>query len=423
MTRDEPTRSVQGTDQQPIDACVANGRRATNESPDQRAFTSESPNIRCAGINKARISLVLPSALLLGLATSLCSCAKLDLNQEFSLLASNQEPQVPDRMVCVWTDALLQRPPKAPLRGFGGRIMFYAEGKDEPVKVNGQLTAYAFGDEAADPSKVAPEKKFIFPPRNLPLHYSSSKLGHSYSFWLPWDDAGGLQRRISLICRFDDVTGKGLMSEVTRVTLPGTVAPPEETASVHEGSQTVRQVSYDSPPDERQETPGRKPTLQTTTIDVTPGFAAKLLQARRAQMNSDVCEESENRRAYAPQSARGSRIGSRPEISEPSRATREPVTPNSIAEGASEPVGSQAQLERASPQAPSAHSGLEPPPVQNGQSARPFFERVPREHLPARAPSRLPPTPRSNWTRPRTTSTPTAEAAQNLPPYAGGAGN
>ena len=35
-----------------IEACIANERRATNGSPDPRAFTSELPNIRCAGIKK-----------------------------------------------------------------------------------------------------------------------------------------------------------------------------------------------------------------------------------------------------------------------------------------------------------------------------------------------------------------------------------
>jgi hypothetical protein len=37
-----------------IEACIAKERRATNESPDPRAFTSELPNIGCAGINKAK---------------------------------------------------------------------------------------------------------------------------------------------------------------------------------------------------------------------------------------------------------------------------------------------------------------------------------------------------------------------------------
>jgi hypothetical protein len=34
-----------------IEACIANERRATNGSPDLRPFTSELPNISCAGIN------------------------------------------------------------------------------------------------------------------------------------------------------------------------------------------------------------------------------------------------------------------------------------------------------------------------------------------------------------------------------------
>jgi hypothetical protein len=36
-----------------IEACIANERRATNGSPDPRAFTSELPNISCAGIDRS----------------------------------------------------------------------------------------------------------------------------------------------------------------------------------------------------------------------------------------------------------------------------------------------------------------------------------------------------------------------------------
>jgi hypothetical protein len=217
-------------------------------------------------------------------------------------------------------------------------------------------------------------------------------LGHSYSFWLPWDDAGGPQRRISLICRFDDVSGKGVMSEVARVMLPGTVAPPEEATSADEASQSVRQVSYDSPRDGPQETPRRKPTLQTTTIDVTPGFAAKLLQARREKTGGGESSRESN------------------------------TTPKATAEDSTGSVGPQGQLQ-GMPPAPSAHSALEQSPAQNEQAVRPFSELAPRGPRPTRAPSRLPPTPRSNWTRPRTTPTPASGAAQNSLPYGGGTGN
>jgi hypothetical protein len=43
----------------PIEACIANARRATNGSPVPLVFTSEFPNIRCAGINKRQISYIL----------------------------------------------------------------------------------------------------------------------------------------------------------------------------------------------------------------------------------------------------------------------------------------------------------------------------------------------------------------------------
>jgi hypothetical protein len=71
---------------------------------------------------------------------------------------------------------------------------------------------YAFDDESEDPENPVPEKKFIFPRAALASHQSESNLGPSYSFWLPWGEVNGPQRRVSLIGRFDDANGKVILS-------------------------------------------------------------------------------------------------------------------------------------------------------------------------------------------------------------------
>src|SRR5262249_23673514 len=60
----------------------------------------------------------------------------------------------------------------------------------------------------------------------IPLHMSKTDMGASYSFWLPWDAAGGQRKEVSLICRFEPKTGGVVTSEQTRHLLPG-AAPPE----------------------------------------------------------------------------------------------------------------------------------------------------------------------------------------------------
>ena len=53
---------------------------------------------------------------------------------------------------------------------------------------------------------------------------SKNKLGASYSFFLPWDEAGGPKTEVSLICRFEPKDGPVVTSEQTRQLLPGSIA-------------------------------------------------------------------------------------------------------------------------------------------------------------------------------------------------------
>jgi hypothetical protein len=150
--------------------------------------------------------------------------------------ADEEEPlppvSVPNRLSVVWTDTVLNQRNKPAIRGFGGRIMFYADqgiGDDkpaEPLIVDGTLTVYAFGDDNGKGMATKPEKRFVFLPEQLAKHRSKSDIGHSYSVWLPWDEVGGPQRRISLFVRFEPTQGGAVMSDAAPKILPG--APPEE---------------------------------------------------------------------------------------------------------------------------------------------------------------------------------------------------
>jgi hypothetical protein len=128
-------------------------------------------------------------------------------------------------MVSTWTDTVLSQQGKKPQRGFGGRLIFYAEDEEKPVVVDGQLVVYAFDETGREPSDNKPTRRYVFPPDQIPLHMSKSDLGATYSFWLPWDEAGGAQTEVSLICRFEPKGGSVITSEQTRQRLPGSIAP------------------------------------------------------------------------------------------------------------------------------------------------------------------------------------------------------
>lgn len=131
----------------------------------------------------------------------------------------------PDRVVVFWSDTVLMRQGQPPIRGFGGRLMFYTGKKEAPIKVDGTLTVYAFDDTMPDPAKVKPDRKYIITMQQFRAHYSKSKIGHSYSVWLPWDPVGGPQKEISLIIRFEPRDGTAIVGEECKQLLPGCLPP------------------------------------------------------------------------------------------------------------------------------------------------------------------------------------------------------
>ena len=204
-------------------------------------------------------------------------CSQLDLRKPIaSILPSGDKPQAPTKVVAVWTDAVAQHPAKRASRGFGGRLMFFGRDPSESVRVDGTLVVYAFEGRKGE---AKPDRKYVFKPEQFVNHYSESKLGHSYSVWIPWDEAGGPQKDIGLVCRFDPVEGAPVVSEHTVVTLPGHSQPVDaqdtRTASHIEyiGSkhEPVRPAAHHAATadgdDENQEG-----MMKTTTIPIRPQF-------------------------------------------------------------------------------------------------------------------------------------------------------
>jgi hypothetical protein len=152
--------------------------------------------------------------------------------------------------------------------------MFY-DADDKPMKIDGTLTVYAFDGRSNNPSQAVPERKFVFLPRDLPKHYSESKSGHSYSFWLPWDDVGGPERQIVLATRFESKGGQVLLAAPSRQILPGArpdagkePAPSGTAMASPVTASDVRQVSH------QENLPEGAPIRSVTaaTIDLPPSF-------------------------------------------------------------------------------------------------------------------------------------------------------
>jgi hypothetical protein len=195
------------------------------------------------------------------------------------------KPGKPDKVVALWSDTILTQSGRPPTRGIGGRLMFYEGKNEEPIKVEGTLVVYAFDETDRDANNSRPDRKYVFTTQQLPGHYSKSKVGHSYSIWLPWDEVGGPQKELTLIVRFQPKEGAVAVSEPARQLLPGRIVPPAQARSpvapnppavgprgpAGDGAQTI---SYDVPITDGSgliTAAWQQRRLTTTTIPVPSG--------------------------------------------------------------------------------------------------------------------------------------------------------
>lgn len=220
-------------------------------------------------------------------------CARFDLKRGIPWGANDPDgPGSPGKVVAVWSEALLSGPGQTPIRGFGGRLMFFNEADQPSIEVGGTLVVYGFDETNRDASNAVPDRKFVFTEEQLAQHHEKTRLGHSYNFWLPWDEVGGNQKEISLIARFMPKGGGVVVSEQTKHLLPG--KPPEGNLAQPRplkmpSMSGVQPVNYiEGAPVGHQEGPAgeqRPARMQTTTINVPQSLGYRLPVAAQLRAN------------------------------------------------------------------------------------------------------------------------------------------
>lgn len=265
--------------------------------------------------------------IVVALATS--GCVEFDVHDYFDLkknipwtAGENGEQKPPMKIAAIWTDTILNQAGQPSMRGFGGRLMFYAVEGGKPIKVKGTLTVYAFDESTPDPTKVRPDRKYVFTAEQFEKHYSKSALGHSYSVWLPWDEAGGPMREIGLLVRFTPENGPAVVGDESKQVLPGfsekdpTQYPEQAVAPAAAPMPTgaVQPVSYQEPMPGTTipaASPGGSRRMSTTTISLPGGSGLRAPTG-----------------AASPPSNHGSAVGPSPWQATQSRTSEEPVWAN-----------------------------------------------------------------------------------------------
>jgi hypothetical protein len=189
--------------------------------------STASESARAALPNRAATVITALIAAAIGLIF-LSGCSSIDIRKSLPWFDKEDEKFAdPTKVVVMWSDAVMNQPDQKGIRGFGGRLYFYGKDPKDTIKVKGTLVIYAFDEASREANNVVPDKKFVFTADQLPKHCSVNAVGPSYSIWVPWDEVGGMRKEISLIARFATEKGAMVVSEQSKVTLPGT-PPPEK---------------------------------------------------------------------------------------------------------------------------------------------------------------------------------------------------
>ncbi len=179
--------------------------------------------------------------------------------------------QKPDKLAAIWTHDILTMSGKPPTRGFGGRLYFYNP-KSQAIPVDGELTVHGYEETRIgmhiQAEKTQADKTFMFTAEQFTEHFSPSDMGASYSIWVPWDAADGVQKEITLIPTFKGKDGTILQGEPAKLVLPGRKLEAELGPSAFQAVSFQRsQLPTNTGPLQQLNVPPQT-GLRTTTISV-----------------------------------------------------------------------------------------------------------------------------------------------------------
>lgn len=113
----------------------------------------------------------------------------------------------PVKMMAVWKDSVRSEPGQPAMRGFGGRIFLY-DADGQPIRAEGELVIYGFDDSVKDREGSKADQKIVIKNHRFQQRYSKSGLGDSYSIWIDWDEADGVEKSVTLVPFFRTGDGK-----------------------------------------------------------------------------------------------------------------------------------------------------------------------------------------------------------------------
>jgi len=162
--------------------------------------------------------------LLAGLACIACGCASVDflkLKKEDFPKADGKNPVM--QVLSMWQATHGVGMDGKSCRGFARQVLFLERDNPTPPKVEVTVPIYGFDDQGKPEDQAKPLHQFDFPGDAWTAQARVSKLGLTYSVFIPYTRPGTHEAHCSLKIRFIPAEGQGhtVYSEMCNVDLPG----------------------------------------------------------------------------------------------------------------------------------------------------------------------------------------------------------
>lgn len=142
--------------------------------------------------------------------------------------ASPENPAI--EVVCLWQPAKGTGQNGLPTRGMAGQIMFFTRGSAAPVVADGDVRIYEFDDQGTADEVRKPIHQFDFLAADWQNFHSQGTLGPCYNIFIPYVKSGHKQVEVTMQVRFTPKGAPTLYSDMTSVTLPGTIDATDDRA-------------------------------------------------------------------------------------------------------------------------------------------------------------------------------------------------
>ncbi|MBI5760601.1 MAG: hypothetical protein HZA46_18955 [Planctomycetales bacterium] len=177
-------------------------------------------------------------------------------------------------------------------RGFAGQIFFFSHQKQLPAEVNGTVRIYVFDDQGSEEDQVKPFHQFDFSPEAWKLQFCRTKLGPTYTIFVPYTRKGPHTAQCSLRIRYTPANGAPVSSDMVNVSLPGSGGSKEieniaKRKAARNADATDGESSSNARGHEAASRNHRDPAVQLVSATVEPQPAhrpAKLTAAERQRI-------------------------------------------------------------------------------------------------------------------------------------------